>query len=38
MGLGGWLGYVYRDDVLLPLLAGFLVLTGYGLWLRKQAK
>ncbi len=38
LGLGGVLGYVYRDAVLLPLLAGFLLLTGYALWRRKQTK
>ncbi|MAQ84183.1 MAG: hypothetical protein CMH12_13235 [Maritimibacter sp.] len=38
LGISGALGYVYRDDVLLPLLAGFLLLTGYALWRRKQQK
>ena len=32
LGLGGLLGYVYRDDVLLPLLAVFLLIGGFGLW------
>jgi len=36
--ISGALGYVYRDDVLLPVLAGFLILTGYSLWRRKRTK
>lgn len=38
LGIRGALGYVYRDSVLLPILAGFLILTGYALWQRKQTK
>jgi mercuric ion transport protein len=38
LGISGVLGYVYRDDVLLPILAVFLILTGYALWQRRQAK
>ncbi len=38
LGISGALGYVYRDDVLLPILAGFLLLTGYALWRRKRTK
>ena len=30
IGLSGMLGYVYRDDVLLPLVGLFLVMAGYG--------
>lgn len=38
LGLSGALGYVYRDDILLPVLAGFLILTGYALWRRRRTK
>ena len=38
IGLSGALGYIYRDDVLLPLMAFFIVMTGYALWRRKRAK
>ena len=38
LGISSALGYVYRDDVLLPILAGFLILTGYALWRRKRTK
>ncbi len=38
VGLSGIAGYVYRDDVLLPLLAVFLVLTGWALWRRNRMK
>lgn len=38
LGLSGLLGYFYRDDVLLPILAGFLILTGFALWRRKRTK
>lgn len=37
LGLAGLTGYVYRDDVLLPILAVFLAITGYALW-RRRAK
>ena len=36
VGLSSAIGYVYRDDVLLPLMAFFLVITGYALWRRKR--
>lgn len=36
VGLSGMIGYVYRDDVLLPLVAVFLAIAGYGLWRRRQ--
>jgi len=36
IGLSGAIGYVYRDDVLLPLMAAFLAITGYALWRRKR--
>ena len=36
VGLSGAIGYVYRDDVLLPLMAFFLVITGYAQWRRKR--
>lgn len=38
LGISGALGYVYRGDVLLPILAAFLLLTGYALWRRKRTK
>ena len=38
LGLTGLLGVLYNDAVLLPILAGFLILTGYALWRRKQQK
>ncbi len=38
LGLTGLLGVVYSDAVLLPILAGFLILTGYALWRQKQQK
>ncbi len=38
LGLTGVLGVVYTDAVLLPLLAGFLILTGYALWRMKSQK
>ena len=38
LGLTGLLGVVYTDAVLLPILAGFLILTGYALWRQKQQK
>lgn len=37
-GLTGLLAVVYNDAVLLPLLAGFLLLTGYALWRRKTQR
>lgn len=38
LGLTGLLGFLYNDAVLLPILAGFLILTGYALWRQKQQK
>ncbi len=38
MGLTGLLGVVYNDAVLLPILALFLILTGYALWRQKKQK
>ena len=35
LGLSGLIGTLYTDAVLLPVLAGFLLLTGYALWRRK---
>lgn len=37
-GLTGAVGYIYRDDVLLPVLAVFLAITGWALWRRKRAE
>jgi len=36
LGLGALGGYIYRDMVLLPLLAFFLLLFGIGLWVRHR--
>ena len=38
LGVSGALGYVYRDEVLLPILAGFLILAGYALWRQRKQK
>jgi len=38
LGLTGLLGVINNDAVLLPILAGFLILTGYALWRQKQQK
>ena len=38
LGLTGLLGVVYSDAVLLPSLAGFLILTGYAIWRQKTQK
>lgn len=38
LGLTGLLGILYNDAVLFPVLTGFLILTGYALWRRKQLK
>lgn len=38
LGLTGLLGVVYNDAFLLPVLAGFLLLTGYALWRQKKQK
>ena len=32
LGMTGLLGILYNDAILLPLLAGFLLLTGYAWW------
>ena len=36
LGLTSLLGILYNDAVLLPMLAGFLFLTGYAIWRKKQ--
>lgn len=36
LGLTGLLGVLYNDAVLLPILAGFLTLTGYAIWQRRK--
>lgn len=38
LGLTGLLGVVYNDAVLLPILAGFLILTVYAIWRQKKQK
>lgn len=38
LGLGSMISFVYNDAVLLPILAGFLILTGFALWQRKKTK
>lgn len=38
LGLTGLLGVVYKDVILLPILFGFLILTGYALWRQKRLK
>jgi hypothetical protein len=38
LGMTGVLSVVYSDAVLLPILAGFLILTGYALWRQKKQK
>jgi hypothetical protein len=38
LGLTGLLSVLYNDAVLLPVLAGFLILTGYALWRQKKQK
>ena len=38
LDLTGILGVVYNDAVLLPILALFLILTGYALWRTKKQK
>ena len=38
LGLTGLLGILYNDAVLLPILAGFLMLTGYGIWRQKKQR
>lgn len=36
VGLSSVIGYIYRDAVLLPLAAIFLVIAGYALWRLKR--
>lgn len=38
LGLTGLLGILYNDAVLLPILAGFFILTGYAPWRQKKQK
>jgi len=38
IGLTGIVGMVYRDSVLLPLLALFLLLIGVGIWRRTRQR
>ncbi len=38
LGFAGLLDLIYSDAVLLPVLAGFLGLTGYALWRRKRSQ
>lgn len=38
LGLTGLLGVLYNDAVLLPVLAGFLIFTGYVIWRQKKQK
>lgn len=38
LGLTGLLGIIYNDAILLSILAGFFILTGYALWLQKKKK
>ncbi len=38
LGLTGLLAFVYTDIILLPILAGFLMMTGYAIWRQKKQK
>lgn len=38
LGLSGLVGVLYRDVVLLPVLAGFVIFTGVALWRRNLRK
>ena len=38
LGLTSLLGVLYNDAVLLPILAGFLILTWYAIWRLKKQK
>jgi mercuric ion transport protein len=38
LGLSGLIGVLYRDAVLLPVLAGFVIFTGSALWRRRYRK
>ena len=37
LGLSGALGYVYRDDVLVPILGLSILVMGIGIWLKRRA-
>ncbi|WP_317057903.1 mercury resistance system transport protein MerF [Roseovarius rhodophyticola] len=37
-GLTSLLDILYNDAVLLPMLAGFLILTGYAIWRQKKQR
>ena len=36
LGLSALTGYIYRDVVLLPIIAFFLLLFGFGIWTRHR--
>ncbi len=38
LGLSGLIGVLYKDAILLPILAGFLIFTGYALWRQKKQR
>ncbi|PCH94010.1 MAG: hypothetical protein COB84_08265 [Rhodobacteraceae bacterium] len=38
LSLTGLLGVIYNDVILLPILAGFFIFTGYVLWQQKTQK
>ena len=38
LGLTSLIGVLYNDVVLLPMLAGFLILTGYAIWRQKKQR
>ncbi len=38
LGLTGLLGVLYNDVVLFPVMAGFLILSGYAIWRMKKQK
>lgn len=38
LGMSGAVGYIYRDDVLLPILAVSLIVAGVGFWLGRRAQ
>ena len=38
LGLKGLVGLLYQDAVLFPILAGFLALAGFAVWLQKSRK
>ena len=37
LGLSGALGYIYRDDVLLPIMGISILIAGFGIWLKRRA-